>query len=67
MKREKWIERDKALETANRLTCERERLILNGQDWEIFSAALVNPPEPNDALCKAFVNHDRLIVRPTGR
>ena len=66
MKREKRIERDNAPEAADRLIRERERLILSDQDWEIFSAALVNPPEPNAALRKAFVSHDRLIVKTTG-
>ena len=66
MKREKRIERDNALEAADHLIRERERLVLSDQDWEIFSAALVNPPEPNAALRKAFVSHDRLIVKTTG-
>ena len=66
MKRKKWFERDNALEAGDRSTCERERLVLSDQDWEIFSAALVNPPEPNAALRKAFVSHDRLIVKTTG-
>ena len=55
-----------ALQAADHLIRERERLVLDNQDWEIFSAALVNPPEPNAALCKAFANHDRLIVKTTG-
>ncbi len=55
-----------ALEAADHLIRERERVVLSDQDWEIFSAALVNPPEPNAALRKAFVNHDRLIVKTTG-
>ena len=63
MKREKRIERDNALESADHLIRERERLILSDQDWEIFSAALTNPPEPNAALRKAFASHDRLIVK----
>ena len=54
------------LEAADHLIRERERLVLSDQDWEIFSAALVNPPEPNAALRKAFANHDRLIVKTTG-
>lgn len=66
MKRGKRIERDNALEATDRPTCEREQLVLSDQDWEIFSAALVNPPEPNAALQKAFASHDRLIVKPTG-
>ena len=66
MKRGKRIERDNALEAADRLTCERERLVLSDQDWEIFSAALVNPPEPNAALCKTFASHGRLIVKASG-
>ena len=64
MKRGKWFERDNTFEAADHLI--RERLILSDQDWEMFSAALVNPPEPNAALQKAFASHDRLIVKPTG-
>ena len=66
MKRKKWFERDNALEATDRPTCEREQFVLSDQDWEIFSEALINPPEPNAALCKAFANHDRLIVKTTG-
>lgn len=55
-----------ALEAADDLIRERERIILNDQDWEIFSEALLNPPEPNAALSKAFASHDRLIVKTTG-
>ncbi len=54
------------LQAADDLIRERERLVLSDQDWEIFSAALVNPPEPNAALRKAFASHDRLIVKTTG-
>ena len=66
MKRGKRIERDNALEATDRPTCEREQLVLSDQDWEIFSEAIVNPPEPNAALRKAFASHDRLIVKTTG-
>lgn len=61
MKGKKWIERNNALESTDRLTSERERLILSDQDWEVFSEALVNPPEPNVALRKALATHERLI------
>ena len=52
--------------TALQAKTERVQLVLSDQDWEIFSAALVNPPEPNAALRKAFVSHDRLIVKTIG-
>ena len=66
MKREKWFERDNALEATDRLTCERERLVLSDQDWEIFFATLVNPPEPNAALRKALAKHGLLIGKASG-
>jgi len=66
MKRKKWVERDNAPEAADRPTCERDRLVLSEQDWEIFSEALVNPPEPNAALCKAFASHGRLAGKASG-
>ncbi len=56
-----------ALEAADHLIRERERLVLNDGDWEIFSEALVNPPEPNAALRKAFARHERLVGKLTDK
>ncbi len=50
-----------ALEAADHLIRERERLVLSKEDWDIFSEALVNPPQPNAALRKALATHERLI------
>ena len=61
MKQKKSIQRDNAPGIADRPACERERLVLNDEDWEIFSEALANPPEPNAALRKAFARHGRLV------
>ena len=55
-----------ALDAAERLIRERERLVLGERDWNVFFKALVNPPKPNLALKKAFAAHGRLIAR-TGR
>jgi len=52
-----------ALDAASRLISERERLVLEEEDWEVFMEALANPPEPNQALKEAFATYDRLIVK----
>jgi len=31
-----------------------EEIVLSERDWEIFTSALENPPEPNEALKAAF-------------
>ena len=55
-----------ALAAADQLIRERERLALIDGDWNRFFDALVDPPEPNEALRQAFATHRQLIPRPTG-
>lgn len=55
-----------ALEAAARAIREHERIVLSDRDWELFFAALVDPPEPNAALRDAFATHERLIAKPPG-
>jgi uncharacterized protein (DUF1778 family) len=55
-----------ALDSASRLIEERERLVLSERDWDVFLDALINPPEPNKALRKAFATHERLIAKAAG-
>ncbi len=55
-----------ALDAAGRLIQERERLVLSDRDWDVFSRAILDPPEPNDAMREAFAAHERLIARTAG-
>lgn len=55
-----------ALEAADRLIRDRERLVVSEQDWNLFFDALVNPPEPNAVLRRAFATHGHLIAKTTG-
>lgn len=55
-----------ALDAAGRLIQERERLVLSNKDWDLFSKAILDPPEPNDAMREAFALHERLITRTAG-
>ncbi len=55
-----------ALEAADHLIRERERLVVSDRDWNLFFDALVDPPEPNAALREAFTAHGRLISKTVG-
>ena len=52
-----------ALDAAGRLIREWERLVVSERDWVVFLDAIVNPPEPGEALRDAFAAHGRLITR----
>lgn len=39
-----------AVAAAERVIESHEKVVLSAPDWEVFYDALVNPPEPNDAL-----------------
>ena len=34
-----------------------EQIVLSNRDWDLFSSALSNPPQPNEALKSAIKNH----------
>lgn len=53
-----------ALDAADRLIRERERIVLSDRDWDAFFDAIAKPPQPNAALRKAFAARRRLIVEP---
>ena len=55
-----------ALEAADRLIGKRERLAISQRDWNRFFDALVDPPEPNAALRRAFAAHGRLMTKTVG-
>lgn len=43
-----------ALDAADRVLAEHEVITLSDEDWDVFFDALVNPPEPNENLKRAF-------------
>lgn len=43
-----------ALDAADRLLAEHEVITLSDPDWQVFYDALLNPPEPNENLKRAF-------------
>ncbi len=45
------------LKTAEKPLPPPEEIVLSERDWEIFTSALENPPEPNEALKAAFKRH----------
>jgi uncharacterized protein (DUF1778 family) len=42
------------LKTAEEPLPPPEEIVLSERDWEIFTSALENPPQPNEALKAAF-------------
>ena len=42
-----------AIEAAEHTIEGHEKTVLQQEDWDAFNDALVNPPEPNDALKRA--------------
>ena len=46
-----------ALNLAEEQPLQPESIILSERDWEIVTAALENPPEPNEALKAAIKKH----------
>lgn len=49
-------------DTARRTIAEHETLVLSPRDRRIFFDALINPPEPNERLARAFAEHKRRVV-----
>ena len=45
---------ESALEQADQVIHDNELITLTADDWQLFQAALVDPPAPNAALRKAF-------------
>jgi uncharacterized protein (DUF1778 family) len=50
-----------ALKSADRVIRKNESITLSQQNWEVFRAALANPPKPNKKLKEAFRQHRRLV------
>ena len=53
---------DLAYEGARRLLEEQERMVLIGEDRDVFFAALANPPAPSPALIEA-VRRSRALLQ----
>jgi len=52
-----------AQEAASRTIEEAQIIRLSLEDQRAFAEAILNPPEPSDALKRAAAAHDRLISR----
>lgn len=50
-------------EAARRTIAEHETIVLSAHDRDVFFDTLVNPPEPNERLERAFAAHERRIAR----
>jgi len=46
-----------ALDAATEEIPEPETIIVSDRDWEIIESAILNPPEPNEALKAAIKEH----------
>jgi uncharacterized protein (DUF1778 family) len=51
--------RDAALRTI----AEHETIVFSERDRAVFFDTLVNPPAPSDRLERAFVEHNRRVIR----
>jgi uncharacterized protein (DUF1778 family) len=54
---------DVALQKADAIVRENEVITLTPAEWERFQALLVDPPEPNRRLRRAFAEHARVVRR----
>ncbi len=50
-----------ALQSAERVIRERERIVLSESDWNVFMDALETPPAPAAALRRAFRAHAKQV------
>ena len=55
---------DAAQEAAHRTIEETSIIRLSVEDQRLIADAIMHPPEPNDALRRAFVAHGKLVVEP---
>ncbi len=52
---------DLALEGARRIVEEHERMVLRGEDREVFLQAILKPPRPSARLTAALRRHLKLV------
>lgn len=49
-----------AVNKADQVIDEHERIRLGAEDWDVFLEAILHPPKPNKALKEAMAAHKRL-------
>jgi uncharacterized protein (DUF1778 family) len=54
---------DVALQKADSIVRKQEVITLTPAEWDRFQAALLDPPEPNARLRRAFAEHARVVRR----
>ncbi len=54
---------DVAMQKADAIVRKNEVITLTQAEWERFQDMLLNPPEPNKRLKKAFAEHARVVRR----
>ena len=54
---------DIALQKADMIVRENEVITLTPQEWKHFQVMLLNPPEPNRRMERAFIEHARVVRR----
>jgi uncharacterized protein (DUF1778 family) len=54
---------DVALQRADAIVRRNEVITLTRAEWDRFQEQLLNPPEPNKRLKKAFAEHARVVRR----
>ena len=54
---------DVALQRADAIVRQHEVITLTRAEWERFQEMLLDPPEPNKRLKKAFAEHARVVRR----
>ena len=54
---------DVALQRADAIIRQHEVITLTRAEWERFQEMLLDPPEPNKRLKKAFAEHARVVRR----
>jgi uncharacterized protein (DUF1778 family) len=52
---------DVALQKADAIVRKNEVITLTPAEWERFQAMLLDPPEPNRRLRRAFAEHARIV------
>ena len=55
---------DAAQEAAHRTIEETSIIRLSVEDQRLIADAILHPPEPNDALRRAFAAHEKRVVEP---
>jgi len=54
---------DVALQKAEAIVRKNEVITLTPDEWERFQSMLLNPPQPNRRMRRAFAEHARVVRR----